>query len=287
VKDGTVVVFDVTPQGDVEPLDGGRTSNGVAQAIITSGRVPGPATVWAWPENWRNSVVGTFAITFLVGPPDRIEATAEPSRVPVGGNNAAIRVRVFDCGNYPVTDGTVVTFTLVSGGGILSPRTATTASGWAVATLTSPNETGLATVRIGSGAREVTVLVEYVPGPVFDILVTANPLSIAANGVSTSTIEAELRDRFGNYVADRTAVVFSTDLGNFPSGGSFTTSTTGGRARAILTSSAVPGMARVAATAGGKRGEAFVDFFYQPTPTPTRPPQRIWKTSLPVILKWR
>lgn len=287
VKDGTVVVFDVTPQGDVEPIDGGRTSNGVAQAIISSGRVPGPATVWAWPENWRNSVVGTFAVTFLVGPPDRIEATAEPPRVPVGGNNSAIRVRVFDCGNYPVTDGTVVTFTLVSGGGILSPRTATTAGGWAVATLTSPNETGSATVRITSGRREVTVVVEYVPGPVFDILVTANPLSIAANGVSTSTIEAELRDRYGNYVADRTAVVFSTDLGNFPGGGSFNTATTGGRARAILTSSAVPGMARVAATSGGKRGEAFVDFFYQPTPTPTLPPQRIWKTSLPVILKWR
>ncbi|OQB28721.1 MAG: Bacterial Ig-like domain (group 1) [Chloroflexi bacterium ADurb.Bin180] len=287
VKDGTVVVFDVTPQGDVEPIDGGRTLNGVAQAIISSGRVPGPATVWAWPENWRNSVVGTYAITFLVGPPDRIEANAEPPRVPVGGNNAAIRIRVFDCGNYPVTDGTVVTFTLLSGGGSLTPRTTTTANGRAVATLTSPNETGSASVRIEAGARQATVVVEYVPGPVFDILVTANPLSIAANGVTTSTVEAELRDRYGNYVADRTAVVFSTDLGSFPGGGAFTTATIGGRARAILTSSAIPGMARVAATAGGKRGEAFVDFYYQPTPTPTLPPQRIWKTSLPVILKWR
>jgi adhesin/invasin len=281
VTDGTVVVFDVTPQGDVEPIDGGRTSNGVAQAIITSGRVPGPATVWAWPEQWRNSIVGSYAVTFLVGPPDRIEATAEPPRLPVGGNNSAIRARVFDCGNYPVTDGTVVTFTLSSGGGTLSPRTATTAGGWAVATLTSPNETGSATVRIASGAREVTVIVEYVPGPVFDVQVTASPLSIAANGVSTSTIEAELRDSYGNYVADRTAVVFSTDLGSFPGGVSFSTSTTGGRARATLTSSAVPGMARVAATAAGKRGEAFVDFYYQP------PPQRVWKASLPLILKRR
>jgi adhesin/invasin len=49
VPDGTVVVFDVIPQGDVEPLDGGRTTNGIAQAIIAAGTVPGPATLFAWP----------------------------------------------------------------------------------------------------------------------------------------------------------------------------------------------------------------------------------------------
>jgi adhesin/invasin len=156
-----------------------------------------------------------------------------------------------------------------------------------VATLTSPNETGSATVRIAAGQREVTVVVEYIPGPPFDVMVTANPLSIEANGVSTSTIDAQVRDRYGNSVADRTAVVFSTDLGSFPGGASFVTSTTGGRARAILNSSATPGMARVAATASGKRGEGFVDFYFVPTPTPTPTPRLQLRTMLPLILKFR
>jgi len=287
VRDGTVVVFDVTPQGDVEPIDGGRTTNGVARAIISSGTVPGPATVWAWPEYYRTSVVDSFGIVFLVGPPDRLELSAEPPRLVVGGNRATIKVRILDCAGYPVTDGTLVTFTIASGQGSLSPQTTTTGNGWAYSYLTSPNETGSATIRVTADERERTVVVEYIPGPPFDITLTADPLSIPANGVSTSTIGAEVKDRYGNHVADRTTVVFTTDLGRFETGASYTTSTLGGRASARLTSSTTSGMARVAATSGGVRREIYVDFYFVPTPTPTPRPESSW--YLPIIMKnpWR
>jgi len=173
-----------------------------------------------------------------------------------------------------VADGTVVTFTLATGLGNLAPVTTTTANGWAYSTLTSPDETGSALVRVRAGEREATLLVPYVPGPPFDVAVMPNPLSIAANGVSTSTILAEVRDRYGNFVPDGTRVEFSTTLGRFVTGPSSTgptynTTTLGGLARAVLISSDAPGVARVAAEAGGKRGEAFVDFYYVPSPTPT------------------
>jgi adhesin/invasin len=119
---------------------------------------------------------------------------------------------------------------------------------------------------VTSGDQEAMVVVEYIPGPPFDITLTADPLSIPANGVSTSTVGAEVRDLYGNPVADRTALVFSTELGRFETGASYSASTLGGRASAVLTSSATPGIARVAALTAGKRGEIYVDFYFQPAP---------------------
>jgi adhesin/invasin len=295
VRDGTVVSFMVAPTGEANPIDGGRTTNGIAQAIIGAGMEPVPAVVKALVGDQHGSFIATFPITFIVGPPDRLEGlSAQPPQLPVGGNNSTIRVRVLDCTDrYPVADGTVVTFTLASGLGALAPFTTTTANGWAYATLTSPNDTGSALVRVNAGEREGTVLVTYIPGQPFDVVVMASPLSIAANGVSTSTIVAEVRDQYGNFVADGTRLEFSTTLGRFVTGPAstaptFNTSTLGGSARAILISSNTPGVARVGAEAGGKRGEAFVDFYYVPTPTPTPTPARVW-LYLPLIKRnaWR
>jgi uncharacterized repeat protein (TIGR01451 family) len=279
VRDGTVVVFDVVPQGDVDPIDGGRTTNGVASALISSGTVPGPAIVYAWPRGYRTSAVDDFPIVFEAGPPDRLEVSAEPPRLVVGGNRATIKVRVLDCGGNNVDEGTAVTFTLVSGAGGLSPQMAATASGWAYSYLTSPDQTGSAEIRVTSGDQETTVVVEYIPGPPFDITLTADPLSIPANGVSRSTISAEFKDRYGNAVADRTAVVFSTELGRFETGASYSTFTLGGRATAVLSSSTTPAIARVAAAAAGKRGEIYVDFYFEPTPSYG------WTLHLPIIKK--
>jgi hypothetical protein len=186
---------------------------------------------------------------------------------------------VLDCGGNNVDEGTAVTFTLVSGAGGLSPQMAATASGWAYSYLTSPDQTGSAEIRVTSGDQETTVVVEYIPGPPFDITLTADPLSIPANGVSRSTISAEFKDRYGNAVADRTAVVFSTELGRFETGASYSTFTLGGRATAVLSSSTTPAIARVAAAAAGKRGEIYVDFYFEPTPSYG------WTLHLPIIKK--
>jgi adhesin/invasin len=235
--------------------------------------------VHAWPKGYRTSAFDDFPIVFEAGPPDRLEASPEPPRLLVGGNRATIRVHVLDCGGNAVDDGTLVTYTLVSGEGSLSPQTSSTGNGWAYSYLTSPDRTGSATVRVAAGDREAMVVVEYIPGPPFDITLTADPLSIPANGVSTSIIGAEVKDSHGNAVADRTTIVFSTELGRFETGASYTTSVMGGRASAVLTSSSTAGIARVAALTAGKRGEIYVDFYFGPTPSAG------WKQYLPIIFK--
>ncbi len=283
VRDGTVVVFDVFPTGQAEPIDGGRTTNGIAQAIISAGTTPTFATVLAYPSGLRSTVSDEFGITFIVGPPDQLVLVSEPPQVLVGGSRATIRLQVLDCGGNGVSDGTPVTFQITSGGGSLSPQSTTTADGRAYATLTSPDATGSATIRAAAGERERDVVVQYIAGPPFDIILTADPWSIPANGVSTSNISAEVRDFYGNPVADRTTLIFSTDAGRFPAGMTETTSTSGGRASVVLRSSTTSGIARVAAAAGGRRKEIFVDFYFEPTPTP--PPIPVQKIYLPVITR--
>jgi hypothetical protein len=281
VPDGTVVVFDVTPQGEVEPILGGTTTYGVARAMVSSGTLPGPATVWAWWGHARTSVVADFPVVFLVGPADQVTLSAEPPGVVVGGGHATLRLQALDCAGYPVADGTPVTFTVASGEGSLSPMASTTTRGWALSTLTSPNETGSATIRATVGDRRVTAVVEYIPARPFDIALAAVPPSIPADGTSASTIVVEVRDMYGNTVADRTIVALSTNSGCFETGSSCVIHTGAGRATAVLTSSNTPGTARVEAVAGGRRAEIGVDFYPVSHPTPT--PQRQWSVYLPSI----
>jgi uncharacterized repeat protein (TIGR01451 family) len=302
VRDGTVVSFMVAPTGKANPIDGGRTTNGYARAIIAGDAEPVRAMVTAMAGGQHSGVTDSFWVEFIVGPPDRLaNLSAQPPQLLVGGYNSIIKVQVQDCGRNGVADGTVVTFTLASGLGTLRPVTATTQSkGWAESTLTSPDETGSALVSARAGEREATLVVVYIAGLPFDVAVMPNPLSIAANGVSTSTVLAEVRDQYGNFVADGTRVRFSTTLGRFVSGSpptaqTYDTTTQGGSGRAILISSNAPGAALVAAEAGGKRGEAFVDFYYvpapTPTPTPTVTPTRVptMQLYLPLLMRngWR
>jgi adhesin/invasin len=250
----------------------------VAEAIISAGTTPTWATVIAWPQQHRTTVSDQYGIEFQVGPPDRLEASAAPPSLLVGGNSATIRVRVLDCGGNPVTEGTLVTFTLLSGQGSLAPPTATTASGWAFSTLTSPNETGSAVIRVSAGDRQQTLVVDYTAGPPFDVVLSADPLSIPANGFSISNIRADVKDLHGNPVADRTVVVFSTEMGSFETGMSHTTFTEAGSASAVLRSSSTPGIARVEAIAAGKRASPiWVDFYFTPTTG--------WNVYLPIITK--
>jgi adhesin/invasin len=220
-------------------------------------------------------------VVFLVGPPDVIELMAQPPHLRVGGSRSVIKARVLDCGRYPVIDGTLVTFELVSGGGQLLTTIATTSNGWAESVLVSPDQSGSATIAARADSREATVVVEYIPGPPDLVVVTADPISIEADGVATTTITAQIMDQYGNGVADRTALVFSTNLGRFPTGSSFSTFTMGGTAWVEFTSSPAAGFAYVTCIAGGKRGEAIVDMYPVPTPTPL--PSGV--VRLPLILK--
>ncbi|HEY0865792.1 MAG TPA: Ig-like domain-containing protein [Fimbriimonas sp.] len=80
------------------------------------------------------------------------------------------------------------------------------------------------------------------------VTVSAYPSIAVADGKSTVTISAELRDGSGKTVPDGTRVFFATTLGSFRES---VVQTTGGVARAILIAGGIPGTAKLTVTGVG------------------------------------
>lgn len=111
-----------------------------------------------------------------------------------------------------------------------------------------------------SGATDNTT-VNFVAGTSSTVTLSASPTSIVANGTSTSTITATVKDQYGHNVADGTNVVFNTNHGTVGSS-TVTKQTTGGVATATLTSvaSSEVVIADVTATADGVSATTAVVF---------------------------
>jgi hypothetical protein len=103
---------------------------------------------------------------------------------------------------------------------------------------------------------------EINPGWPRSVTVTAEPTSMPADGTSTSTIRATVKDRNDNPVADGTTVVFDTDLGTL---NSTAVETVDGVATVTLTSGTIPGRARVTAKSSWVSGQVGVQLTFIPT----------------------
>jgi hypothetical protein len=87
--------------------------------------------------------------------------------------------------------------------------------------------------------------------------VSANPASIANNGLATSIVTVIVKDQLNQAVPNGTPVQFSTTLGTFPNGTSTdTTNVNGGagQAQIVLRAGLSPGVAQVVATVGTASG---------------------------------
>jgi len=249
VADGTAVVFttDFGSLGD-DPVTQ-YTVHGVATATLTSGLTPGVAHVTATAD----SKFDTAMVKFAAGPPSRIDVTADPISIPVGGVTSHITATVKDRYGNHVTNGTNVDF--ITTLGTVLPSSAATMDGTAVTTLTSGLIIGTATVTAIAGPAEGSVDVAFTVGPPFYVHVTADPTRIGLNG-QTSDIEATVKDIGGNNVADGTVVTFTTSLGTLVlspvealGSDAITRTTTSGVATAVLTSGTTAGTAIITATA--------------------------------------
>jgi hypothetical protein len=108
-----------------------------------------------------------------------------------------------------------------------------------------------------------TTTTETPPGPTASIMLAADPDSIAADGASSTTITATLRDVSGHAVAVGTSVTFLTTLGAFPGGTTSHTVTTRGDSGIVnvsLMSSATAGTATVTATSNSVTQTVPVEF---------------------------
>jgi len=276
VANGTLVRFATSsgaikadqPQGGDNQL--GRTVNGVATATLTSSTTANTtATITAQTEVTK--AMGTTQVTFTPGPAAAVDVAADPEAISITftgqavPNAATITAVVRDSTGQPVANGTPVAFATTLG--TITPATGSTVNGIVKARLESGTVAGLATATASAldaqGNTLVTeaVEVEFIPGPPNSLTLTANPSNIVADGKSTSTITAVVRDQEGNNVTDGTVVTITTSGGSLPTippdepdldaaTNGYQVATINGVATATLTSSTKAGREVIAATAG-------------------------------------
>ena len=225
VADGTAVSFATNLAGTgVTPV--ATTINGVATATFSAGTSAGVATITAT----AGSVTAAISITIQAGAAGSLEfVSADPILIGVRGSalpqKSTITFRVRDINGNPATDGTQVTFTLISGPGggeTIAPATAGTLAGLASTVLTSGTVAG--PVRV---LASVTVASTTLTSSSTNVSITGGPPSGAHIGVAPAfrniaglvtqgiicPVTAIVGDRFGNPVPQNTAVSFFTNGG--------------------------------------------------------------------------
>lgn len=167
-----------------------------------------------------------FSGTLIYTPWITLALTADPLFVPADGlSRSDLTVTMLDGAGHHAPDGMEVG--LETDQGTLSTPLVTTTAGVAVAYLTAPLSPGTAwltatappplTTTVPPG-RQAHAWVSFIPLQPQTLTLTADPAVIPADGVSTSTLSAEVTDLLGNPAGDGTVVVFSTTLGTFPGG---------------------------------------------------------------------
>ena len=255
VVNGTNVDF-ITTLGTVSPPSA-STIDGIAVTTLTSGMIVGTARVTAV----SGSVEDWVDVVFTVGPPFYISVVANPASIGLNGQTSNIEATVRDIGGNNVADGTPVTFTTSLGSLGSDTVIKYTTSGVATAVLTSGTTAGTAIITATADSKYSVTQVVIVPDPPYTVTLTADPVAIPANGVSTSMLTAMVTDQYGNPVADGTPVTFTTNLGTLDGSSSIVRFTTGGVATAILTSSRTDGLATVTAVCGGRENQIHVYFY--------------------------
>jgi hypothetical protein len=239
---GITVTFTTDLGNVVSPR---TTTNGIATSSISS-TLPGTAHLTAT----TNSKIGTATMIFVPGAPYTMTLVAAPSSLTVDGSSTLTATVRDQYGNL-VGNGTSVTLT-TSLGTVLSPRSTT--NGVATSTLTS-TLVGTAHVTGTSGLATRSTDVVFTPGVPASVAVQAVPTVLTANGSSTSTITATVRDQFNNFVVDGTSVDFSaTSLGAV----STPQTTTNGQAVATFTAGTAVGTATITATTNSRAGTTSV-----------------------------
>ena len=224
VPDGTLVSFAITAGtgglGNSTSSEASAiTMAGQASVTYFSGDIPGNVTIKAVLADGTSSTV-TLTLTKGVGDPFSVTLTATPNELSAdgGASQSAIRADVKDSQGYPVFDGTLISFAIVSGSGDLSQSSALTSAGIAGTTYSSGSMPGDVWIRAlaenGVNQQVKIALVKTIGS----MTLVANPDTIPADGTSWSTITATIRDTADKPVTKGTSVTFVTTLGTFANG---------------------------------------------------------------------
>ena len=248
VADGENISFSLTGPGAIS-LPSARTVNGSASITYTSSSRTGTAKITA--ESTSGTAASSTSISLISPVIGTVSiSSGSTSIVADGVSTTTISASVVDTANNPVDNGTAVNFVATAGtleatrqaGG--SEATAFTVNGKASVTLTSSTSLGTSTVTVTVGGLSQSITVTFVSGTTANISVTASPVNLAADDVSTSTIHAAVTDQNGNPAGNGEIISFS-----ILSGAGYLSSPT---------ATTVNGAASVTYTAGSQVGEVVI-----------------------------
>ncbi|MBA7699117.1 hypothetical protein ES703_107803 [subsurface metagenome] len=262
------ITFSVTGEGTLLNTTTKAAINGEATVELQSTTTAGTATVRATADNLDEGTVDVIATP--PGEPIRIINTAEPTSILADGSSTSlITSMICDSGDNTVTTATnMITFS-VSGQGTLLDTTAKAAiSGGATVALRSTTTKGTATVAAtATNLDEGTVDVITVGVPV-KLINTAEPITIYADGSTTSLITAGISDFEDELVLTATNTLTFSVSGQGTLLDTTTKAAINGESTVMLRSTTTPGTATVTATSSGLE-EGTVDvmitepFYYQ------------------------
>ncbi|MFA6471017.1 MAG: invasin domain 3-containing protein [Candidatus Latescibacterota bacterium] len=247
VPDGTLVTFSTT--GGSLSTKVSSTLGGTATALLTASTTAGDIVVTAQSGQLTDTARVKFneIVAYLT-------ASATPNSIVADGKSTCeIKAVVRDYTGTFVPDGTLVSF--AADNGALDSEVATTTNGFAIVHLTSgttPTDVNV-TVKSGSIEDKTKVVFEEAGvniNQVYDIVMSATNSTIEADGITATTITAQLRKYNGDPIDVPTSVVFSTDIGEVSK---FVQSDATGRATAQFTSGLI-GTATITATVGTIKG---------------------------------
>lgn len=205
---------------DGTPIGPARVRWLLGPAPEASGELAGPEIVLGHDVAFGDGAMFTTAIEVLDGARDarpadnRVErvtrlyapdATSLELEVPATmtvDSEASVRVLALDGRGQGVADGTLARFTATAGG--LAEPDRTTSAGVATTAYRAPRMAGVVEIGVEVDGIAATSPIHVLPDPPADVTATAAASSAVAG--TTVGIDVEVVDRFGNPVADGTAV---------------------------------------------------------------------------------
>ncbi|TMD10005.1 MAG: hypothetical protein E6J01_00190 [Chloroflexi bacterium] len=191
------------------------TTSATGKATVTykASTTVGSCTVTATESSGGLSNSATIAQTAV---PNNVAVTSSGTGAAPASGAATLTITATVTGGVapnPAVSGDTVTFTLTASNtgscGAVSPTSGTTdATGKLATTYTTSTTVGFCTVKAtesgtgASGSFTIDQTSNPAPGLPFTVTATANPTSIAANGTSTSTITANVKNGAANVSAD-------------------------------------------------------------------------------------
>ncbi|KPA18050.1 Ig domain-containing protein [Candidatus Magnetomorum sp. HK-1] len=198
------------------------TERGKASVLFTAGSTSGELIITAISESNNITSINSVKIELENAPIVKIDLESaghilEPTK------SCEITARLYNGNNSLINYNKKVTFSTTKGdiddknenpdvnAGVQQIVDITSHNGIASAILTSPsNLQGVATVTVSVDGHSDNIEVQFVPGPVANIRLTADPETINGDGRSQSTISAYVTDKFANIVLDGEPIYFSS-----------------------------------------------------------------------------